>query len=387
MITGNATQNSSTVRLGKLFRSRKDSGVAGLPVLSVTMNDGLVRRDTLDRKRDGNLPPEKHLLMRKGDLAYNMMRMWQGASGLAGEDGIVSPAYVVVTPGAAVDPRFASYWFKSARMIHLFWAYSHGITGDRLRLYYKDFARIPVTLPPKSDQIRIGETLAAADRGISRTEDLVGAKRKLKEGLSRQFLTGKCRLPGFAGPWTAVNLGGLAVISMGSSPPSSSYNFHSDGLPLIQGNADTRNRRSVPRMWTSTVTTTCDVGDILLSVRAPVGEISISDHDACIGRGMASIRARSCCSQAYLYQALQRAESQWLRLGQGSTFTAINRNDLRSLWIKMPADIDEQKAIAEVLSIADRQVEIIENKLGGLYRQKKSIMQKLMIEVFRGKHG
>ena len=346
-----------------------------------------MRRDTLDRKRDGNLPPEKHLLMRKGDLAYNMMRMWQGASGLAGEDGIVSPAYVVVTPGAAVDPRFASYWFKSARMIHLFWAYSHGITGDRLRLYYKDFARIPVTLPPKSDQIRIGETLAAADRGISRTEDLVGAKRKLKEGLSRQFLTGKCRvlsiLPGLGEldlgrRW--VNLGGLAVISMGSSPPSSSYNFHSDGLPLIQGNADTRNRRSVPRMWTSTViqgnadtrnrrsvprmwtstvTTTCDVGDILLSVRAPVGEISISDHDACIGRGMASIRARSCCSQAYLYQALQRAESQWLRLGQGSTFTAINRNDLRSLWIKMPADIDEQKAVAEVLSIADRQVEII----------------------------
>ena len=91
--------------------------------------------------------------MRKGDLAYNMMRMWQGASGLAGQDGMVSPAYVVVTPSDTVDPTFASYWFKSARMIHLFWAYSYGIAGDRLRLYYKDFARIPVTLPPKSDQV------------------------------------------------------------------------------------------------------------------------------------------------------------------------------------------------------------------------------------------
>ena len=72
--------------------------------------------------------------MRKGDLAYNMMRMWQGASGLAGRDSIVSPAYVVVIPSDAIDPTFASYWFKSVRMIYLFWAYSYGITGDRLRL-------------------------------------------------------------------------------------------------------------------------------------------------------------------------------------------------------------------------------------------------------------
>ena len=116
--------------------------------------------------------------MRKGDLAYNMMRMWQGASGLAGQDGIVSPAYVVVTPDDMIDPTFASYWFKSDRMIHLFWAYSYGITGDRLRLYYKDFARIPVTLPPKSEQVRIGGILAAADRVIARTKDLIAAKKK-----------------------------------------------------------------------------------------------------------------------------------------------------------------------------------------------------------------
>lgn len=209
----NATQSSTTVRLGQLFRSRKEPGVAGLPVLSVTMNDGLVRRDTLDRKTGGNLPPEKHLLMRKGDLAYNMMRMWQGASGLAGQDGIVSPAYVVVIPSDAIDPTFASYWFKSAWMIHLFCAYSYGITGDRLRLYYKDFSRIPVTLPPRSDQVRIGETLAAADRVIARTEDLITTKRKLKEGLAGQLLTGKYRLPGNSPEtWRYIRLGDLATI-------------------------------------------------------------------------------------------------------------------------------------------------------------------------------
>jgi len=127
--------------LSDFFRSRREPGKAGLPVTSVTMYGGLMQRDALDRKSNGNLAPEEHLLIRKGDIAYNMMRMWQGASGLAENDGIVSPAYVVVAPKDGIDPLFASYWFKSARMIHLFWAYSYGITGDRLRLYYKDFAR------------------------------------------------------------------------------------------------------------------------------------------------------------------------------------------------------------------------------------------------------
>ena len=80
--------NASTqVRtLGELFRLRKEPGVAGLPVLSVTVNRGLVIRDSLERKDGGKLSPNAHLLIRKGDIAYNMMRMWQGASGLAKQD-------------------------------------------------------------------------------------------------------------------------------------------------------------------------------------------------------------------------------------------------------------------------------------------------------------
>lgn len=177
------------LHLGDLFRSRKEKGEAGLPVMSVTMNDGLVDRDSLERKTNGTLDPDEHLLIRKGDIAYNMMRMWQGASGLAEADGIVSPAYVVVAPGKDIDPLFASYWFKSDRMIYLFWAYSYVITGDRLRLYYKDFSKIPVTVPPKSDQDRIGQILFTVDRTIEHTGQLIETKSKLKKGLAQQLLT------------------------------------------------------------------------------------------------------------------------------------------------------------------------------------------------------
>ena len=74
--------------------------------MSVTLNNGLVDREDLDRKMETNLAENEHLLVRKGDIAYNMMRMWQGACGLAAKDGLVSPAYVVLKPKLSIDsPR------------------------------------------------------------------------------------------------------------------------------------------------------------------------------------------------------------------------------------------------------------------------------------------
>ncbi|MDN5434832.1 MAG: hypothetical protein L0G10_14420, partial [Acinetobacter sp.] len=82
--------------LGSLFSKRRDKGISGVPTYSVTLNNGIVNRDDLERDTPTNLSPQEHLLVKKNDLAYNMMRMWQGALGLAPTDGIVSPAYVVL---------------------------------------------------------------------------------------------------------------------------------------------------------------------------------------------------------------------------------------------------------------------------------------------------
>src|SRR3569833_1381346 len=156
-------------KLGDYFTSRQEPGIVGLPVMSVTMNDSLVCRDDLERRMESTLRPDQHLLVRKGDIAYNMMRMWQGACGLAEADGIVSPAYVVLTPKPGIDSRFAYHWFKSARMIHLFWAYSHGLTEDRLRLYFDEFTEIPAEPPPLDKQKRIVAILHEWDQAIDQS--------------------------------------------------------------------------------------------------------------------------------------------------------------------------------------------------------------------------
>jgi len=183
-------------QLGDLFGDCKERGRAGLPTLSVTIDRGLVRRESLDRRMSDGLTPEEHLLVRPGDIVYNTMRMWQGASGLCSEEGIVSPAYVVQRPRASIDPRFAAHWFKAPRMVYLFWAYSYGLTGDRLRLYSKDFAVIPVNYPPSIDeQQAIADILDTAQREIELLEQLRKQIQLQKRGLMQKLLTGEIRVP------------------------------------------------------------------------------------------------------------------------------------------------------------------------------------------------
>lgn len=151
-------------RMGDLFENRKDQGIQGLPVLSVTMNDGLVDREDLDRKQDTALSAEEHRLVRVGDIAYNTMRMWQGAFGLATTDGVVSPAYVVLKPTEQVRPEFAAYMLEAPRLRHKCWAYSYGLTDDRLRLYFDDFAKIQASIPSLDTQDAVIRTLRVWDR-------------------------------------------------------------------------------------------------------------------------------------------------------------------------------------------------------------------------------
>ncbi|MCK5680294.1 restriction endonuclease subunit S, partial [bacterium] len=186
------------------------------------------------------------------------------------------------------------------------------------------------------------------------------------------------RFSGFEGEWKDVNLAQLATVIMGSSPKSESYNEDENGLPLLQGNADIKNRKSVPRVFTSTITKECLRGDILLSVRAPVGQIATSEHNACIGRGFSAIRVNNGASQAYLYQWLLWFEARWVRFSQGSTFDSVNRDDIKGLTVNLPATLLEQQKIVSVFSAADSEIEALQQELDDLKQEKKALMQQLL---------
>lgn len=238
-------------------------------------------------------------------------------------------------------------------------------------------------LPPLPEQKKIAKILSTWDKAIATTEKLIATSQQQKKALMQQLLTGKKRLvnpetgKAFEGNWEEVKVNQIANITMGSSPKSESYNEVGIGLPLLQGNADIKARKSAPRIYTSQITKECNVNDILLSVRAPVGTVAKSLHNACIGRGIASIQAKKNIVQEFVYQWLLAFEPKWERFSQGSTFEAVNSNDIKTLHISLPV-FQEQQKIASVLTAADKEIELLQAKLTHLKDEKKALMQQLL---------
>jgi len=172
---------------GDLFTNRKEDGEAGLPIYSVTINDGMVPRASFDRDFYDIADPAGNKKVCKGDIAYNMMRMWQGAQGVAPEDCVVSPAYVVLAPQDGVCAEFFAHFFKLPESLELLAATSRGLTKDRLRLYFDDFARMRSCVPELAEQQRIAACLVSVDRLVGTHRSKLESLKIHKRGLMQQL--------------------------------------------------------------------------------------------------------------------------------------------------------------------------------------------------------
>ncbi len=157
--------------------------------------------------------------------------------------------------------------------------------------------------------------------------------------------------------WTVKRLDQVATVTMGQSPPSSSYNTEGTGVPFLQGKppiVDTMGA-AVPKQWTTEPTRVVEAGTALMTVRAPVGEIFTTNDSVCLGRGLAGIKANNDISQEYLNYYLQFAKNQFTSVSQGSTFTAINSGDLKGTEVVLPS-IQNQEYFGKVLLAVDQEI-------------------------------
>lgn len=180
--------------LGKLFAERVEPNRADLQLLSITREQGVILRADVGRKDTSNEDKSKYLRICHGDIGYNTMRMWQGVSALSQYEGIISPAYTVITPGALIDGQFASFLFKSQAIIFLFYRHSQGLVSDTWNLKFSHFAKIKIKIPSVEEQRRIAEVLEKADQKISVIQRQLSALREEKTALMSQLLTGKRRV-------------------------------------------------------------------------------------------------------------------------------------------------------------------------------------------------
>ena len=149
-----------------------------------------------------------------------------------------------------------------------------------------------------------------------------------------------------------VALEEVATIVAGQSPPGSSYNESGLGLPFFQGKADFGESHPVAKKWCSEPRKIAEAGDILISVRAPVGPTNVASERCCIGRGLAAIRPdESVATRDFVLWAIKQREAGLVAKGQGSTFPAIGQKDLKELSVPLPS-LDKQRQIVATLNRA-----------------------------------
>lgn len=357
---------------------------SGVPVL---MPKDLINcRANLDRAAkvtvEKSLTLKKHKLQ-KGDLLFSR-RGDVSRFALIDEESqgaICGTGCLKARPSKEHSAAFLAYFLQKDSVKK--WLEQNAVGQTMPNMNTEILGELPlISASSKREEEKIAQILSTWDKAITTTEQLLANSQQQKKALMQQLLTGKRRLLDengvrFSEKWRITSLSAVAVVVMGSSPKSASYNESQIGLPLIQGNADIKDRKSAPRIFTSQVTRKCEVDDVLLSVRAPVGTVAKSNHAACIGRGIASLKALKGNNQEFLYQWLLWFEPKWTAFAQGSTFESINSNDIKALLMHIPS-CAEQTRIAAVLHAADKEVEVLTLRLNTLKQERKALMQQLL---------
>ena len=182
----NFTDEWKTVKIKDIFDERSEKGFNDLELLSVTLNDGVIKRSEIESKDNSNDNKSNYKYVHPEDIVYNSMRMWQGASGVSSYEGIVSPAYTILIP-KNVYSKFFGYYFKTPEMIHQFKKYSQGLTSDTWNLKYPLISEIKLKIPSIDEQKEITKLLETIDVKIEIIQNTLYEVTNFKKGLLQQM--------------------------------------------------------------------------------------------------------------------------------------------------------------------------------------------------------
>ncbi|WP_416755904.1 restriction endonuclease subunit S [Mycoplasma aquilae ATCC BAA-1896] len=192
--------------------------------------------------------------------------------------------------------------------------------------------------------------------------------------MQKQKLAPEIRFSGYNTEWNLKTLEQIVEITFGQSPLSIYYTDKKTDHILVQGNADVKNRWVYPRIYTSQITKRAFIGDIIFSVRAPVGSVARSNYDIVIGRGVAAIKGDDFIYFNLLWKEISQF---WKSKSSGSTFDSIASLELEKSEISVPSDLSEQQKIGQFFSNLDSLIQSQELKLEKLNEVKQSLLNKM----------
>ena len=390
--------NNFCILADKFQRVTNKNSIGNTNVLTISAQHGLINQFEYYNHQYASENTSGYTLLKKGDFAYNKSYSdgypWGATKRLERYDsGIVSPLYICFSAKDGVCADFYSYYFESEPFFRGIYkiaqegARNHGL----LNVSTEDFFKMQIANPPLEEQRRIAEILGCCDRVIALKKELIAEKKKQKKALMQKLLNPDSgfRLPGFSGEWESQKLGTICNTFSGGTPDRSHPEYFNGTIPWIKScELNTRLITEVEEYISeqaleNSSAKMVDADTLLIAMYgATAGVLAITKIKAAINQAILAIVHSNSINKVFLMYSLQNqidlAISKYTQGGQPNFNAAI----IKSLPINAPK-LDEQQAIADILSAADKEIDLFEQELVQQEQKKKSLMQLLLTGIVR----
>ncbi len=387
-------------KLGECFTERVESMPDG-ELISVTINDGIKKFSELGRHDNSNDDKSKYKKVCVGDIAYNSMRMWQGASGYSPYEGIVSPAYTVLSPNSGINSKCLAFQFKLPEMIHTFQINSQGITSDNWNLKYPAFSEIEILVSKsEQEQAQIAEYFSQLDHLITLHQRKLEKLQNIKKSmLEKMFPQNESKIPqirfkGFTNDWEQRKLSEVATMHarIGWQNLRTSEFLDSGDYLLVTGTDFEDGRINYAtchyverERYEQDKNIKIENGSILITKDGTLGKVAFVQGlsmPATLNAGVFNvvIKDEKEVDGKYLFQYLKAPFLMDYvdKKATGGTIKHLNQNILVDFPIVMPC-VDEQTLIGMYFEQLDNLITLHQRKLEKLQNIKKSMLEKMFI--------
>lgn len=350
-----------------IFENRKEKSNQSYPIFSVTLDRGLVPRGSMARIMKNDAKTEENLIARPNDIVYNMMRMWQGAMGIAKQICLISPAYVVLTPKENVLSEFYLTILKTKKYLNRLEAYSYGLTNDRLRLYYKDFGLMDLPFTSMQEQKKITAFLSAIDNKIQLLTQKKSFLEQYKKGCMQQIFSQALRFKDSKyqdyPEWMEKKLGNVSIsIKAGKTKPGSNGSFPVFGSTGKLGVAEEFSYEG-PHI-------------LIARVGANAGKLNYVSGQFSVTDNTLVLKFDNRNNIKFFYYLLHNSNLNKLVFGSGQPL--ITGTLLTNIKINIPC-YQEQQKIADFLSAIDIKINLVSTQLEKTREYKKGLLQQMFV--------
>lgn len=261
-----------------------------------------------------------------------------------------------------------------------------------IHLYQKDIVKFTYPVPKCiEEQNKIASALTTIDNLLLSLDKLIEKKRLIKQGAMQELLTGKKRLPGFAGEWVERRLGEISEMNSGGTPSVNVKEYYGYGIPFLsisdmswQGKYLKQTEKSITYLGLKNSSARIvPSGTILYAMYASIGKCSIANIELAISQAILGIKVnKEVLNNLYLYYYLSFIENKAKEIGQQGTQSNLSKQIVEKFKIQLPT-IKEQQTIATVLSSIDKEIESLEGKKAKYEQIKQGMMQQLLTGKIR----